>query len=269
MKRQARLQESVYIITGASSGIGRALAIAIARPGIVLGLIGRDTARLAETAQDCSSRGASVHALPVDVRRRDELRATILQFDLDHPVDCIIASAGISVGTSPEGEIESEEQTFDLLETNLAGALATALPLIPGMRERRHGRVVFLSSIAALSPLPDAAAYSGSKAALLAYGLAMRERLRDEGINVNVVCPGFVTTPMAARYLGWKPFEISPEDAARRIIHGLERNRAVIAFPWPLVLAARLQQMLPEQLRRLGSSAFRFRVARRGERPGT
>jgi short-subunit dehydrogenase len=269
MKRQAGLRESVYIITGASSGIGRALAIAIARPGVVLGLIGRDTARLAETAQGCSSRGAWVHVLPVDVRRRDELRAMILQFDLDYPVDCVIASAGISVGTSPDGEIESEDETFDLLETNLIGALATALSLIPGMRKRRQGRVVFLSSIAAFSPLPDAAAYSGSKAALLAYGLAMRERLREDGINVNVVCPGFVTTPMAARYLGWKPFEISPEDAARRIVRGLDRNRAVIAFPWPLVFAARLQQVLPEALRQLGSSAFRFRVARRRERPGT
>jgi short-subunit dehydrogenase len=97
----------------------------------------------------------------------------------------------------------------------------------------------------------------------------MRERLRDDGINVNVVCPGFVTTPMAAHYLGWKPFEISPEDAAHRIIRGLERNRAVIAFPWPLVFAARLQQILPEALRRVGSDAFRFRVARRGERPRT
>jgi short-subunit dehydrogenase len=131
------------------------------------------------------------------------------------------------------------------------------------MRERRRGRIVFLSSIAALAPLPDAAAYSASKAALLAYGLAMRERLRDDGIRVNVVCPGFVTTPMAADYLGWKPFEISPEDAAQRIVRGLARDRAVIAFPWPLVFAARLQQMLPERLRRLGASAFRFRIARR------
>jgi short-subunit dehydrogenase len=122
---------------------------------------------------------------------------------------------------------------------------------------------VFLSSIAALAPLPDAAAYSASKAALLAYGLAMRERLRDDGIKVNVVCPGFVTTPMAQAYLGWKPLEISPEDAARRIIRGLERDRAVIAFPWPLVFAARFQQMLPETLRRMGASAFRFRIAPR------
>jgi short-subunit dehydrogenase len=263
MKVPSQLQQRVYVITGASSGIGRALAIALAKSGVVLGLIGRDTVRLAESSQACTSRGASVHVLPADVRRRDELRRTILEFDSEHPVDCVIANAGVSVGTSPEGDIESEDETFALFDTNLTGALATALPLIPRMRERRHGRIVFVSSIAALAPLPDAAAYSGSKAALLAYGLAMRERLRDDGITVNVVCPGFVTTPMATHYLGWKPFEISPEDAARRIVRGLRSNRGVIAFPWPLVLAARFQQMLPEGLRRLGSSAFRFRIAPR------
>jgi short-subunit dehydrogenase len=257
------LQERVYIITGASSGIGRALAIALAKPGVVLGLIGRDAARLTDTAQTCTSRGALVHVLPADVRRRDELRAAILRFDAEQPVDCVIANAGVSIGTSPMGEIEGEDETFALLETNLGGALATALPLIPAMRIRRRGRIVLLSSIAALAPLPDAAAYSASKAALLAYGLAMRERLRDDGIKVNVVCPGFVTTPMAEHYIGWKPFEISPEDAARRILRGLRRDRAVIAFPWPLVLAARFQQMLPESLRRLGASAFRFRIAPR------
>jgi short-subunit dehydrogenase len=257
------LRERVFIITGASSGIGRALAIALSRPEIVLGLLARDTARLAETAQACTSRGASVHVLPADVRDPYTLRATILQFDSEHPVDCVIANAGISVGTSPTGEIESEDETFALIETNLTGALATALPLIPLMRERRSGRIVLVSSIAALAPLPDAAAYSASKAALLAYGLAMRERLRDDGIKVNVVCPGFVTTPMAQAYLGWKPLEISPEDAARRIIRGLKHNRAVIAFPWPLVFAARFQQMLPETLRRMGASAFRFRIAPR------
>jgi short-subunit dehydrogenase len=255
------LQESVYVITGGSSGIGRALAIALARPGIILALIGRDGARLAETAQACTSRGASTALVRADVRRRDELRAVLLQFDMAHPVDCVIANAGIAVGTSPNGDIESEDETFDLFETNVTGALGTTLPLLPRMRERRRGRIVFLSSIAALAPLPDAAAYSGSKAALLAYGLAMRERLRDDGVKVNVVCPGFVTTPMAARYLGWKPFELSPEDAASRIIRGLARNEAVIAFPWPLALAARLQQILPDPLRRLGASAFRFRIA--------
>jgi short-subunit dehydrogenase len=255
------LQESVYVITGASSGIGRALAIALARPGIVLALIGRDGARLAETAQACTLRGASTTLLRADVRRRDELRAVLLQFDMAHPVHCVIANAGISVGTSPNGDIESEDETFELFETNVAGALGTTLPLLPRMRERRRGRIVFMSSIAALAPLPDAAAYSGSKAALLAYGLAMRERLRGDGVKVNVVCPGFVTTPMAARYLGWKPFELSPEQAASRIMRGLARNQAVIAFPWPLALAARFQQIVPEPLRRVAASAFRFRIA--------
>lgn len=229
------MQERIYVISGASSGIGRALAIKLAGSDVVLGLVGRDAARLAHTAEACTSRGASVHALVADVRRRDELRASLLQFDADHPVDCVIANAGVSVGTSPTGEIETEDETFALLETNLTGALATALPLIPRMRARRRGRVVLISSIAALAPLPDAAAYSASKAALLAYGLAKRERLRAEGIKVNVVCPGFVTTPMAGHYLGWRPLEISPEDAARRIVRGLQLDRAVIAFPWPLV----------------------------------
>lgn len=264
MKVMSKLQDRVYVITGASSGIGRALAMALAKPGIVLGLIGRDAARLAETAEACAARGASARVLPADVRHRDELRATILQFDSEFCVDCVIANAGVSVGTSPSGEIESEDETFALLETNLTGALATALPLLPLMRQRRRGRIVLVSSIAALAPLPDSAAYSASKAALLAYGLAMRERLREDAIKVNVVCPGFVTTPMAQRYLGWKPFEISPEDAAGRILRGLQRDRAVIAFPWPLVFAARFQQMLPEPLRRLGASAFRFRIAPRG-----
>ena len=259
------MHESVYIITGASSGIGHALAIAVARPGIVLGLVGRDRTRLIDAAQACKARGASAHVLPADVRRRDEVRATLLQFDAEHPVDCVIAGAGISVGTSPSGEIESEHEAFDLLETNLFGALGTVLALMPRMRERRHGRIVLISSIAALAPLPDAAAYSGSKAALLAYGLAMRERLRADGVKVNVVCPGFVTTPMAAHYVGWKPFEMSADEAARRIVQGLLRNRAVIAFPWPLVLAARFQQMLPETLRRIGASAFQFKIAPRDQ----
>jgi short-subunit dehydrogenase len=263
------LQESVYVITGASSGIGRALALALARPGNILALIGRDAARLAETARACEASGASAAPLLADVRRREELRACLLQFDTAHPVDCVIANAGISVGTSPTGELESEDETYALFETNIGGALATVLPFVPRMRARRRGRLVLVSSIAALAPLPDAAAYSGSKAALLAYGLAMRERLREDGIKVNVVCPGFVTTPMAAHYLGWKPFEVSPEDAARRILGGLRRNRAVIAFPWPLAFAARLQQLLPEPLRRIGGSGFRFRIAPRAEGAAT
>jgi NADP-dependent 3-hydroxy acid dehydrogenase YdfG len=125
------LQERIYVISGASSGIGRALAIKLAGSDVVLGLVGRDAARLAHTAEACTSRGASVHALVADVRRRDELRASLLQFDADHPVDCVIANAGVSVGTSPTGEIETEDETFALLETNLTGALGDRLAADP------------------------------------------------------------------------------------------------------------------------------------------
>ncbi|GAC1340448.1 MAG: SDR family NAD(P)-dependent oxidoreductase [Beijerinckiaceae bacterium] len=233
----------------------------MARPGVVLGLIGRDAARLAETAEHCRGAGASVHLGHLDIRHQADLRDWLAAFDAHHPVDSLIANAGISVGTSLAGSLETAEETLDLVQTNLIGALSTVLPLIPPMQARGRGRIVLLSSIAALSPLPDAAAYSASKAALLAYGLAMRERLRADGIKVNVICPGFVTTPMAARYLGWKPFEMTPDDAARRILRGLEHDRAIIAFPWQVVFAARIRQLLPEPLRRLGYRAFRFSVA--------
>jgi NADP-dependent 3-hydroxy acid dehydrogenase YdfG len=152
------LQERIYVISGASSGIGRALAIKLAGSDVVLGLVGRDAARLAHTAEACTSGGASVHALVADVRRRDELRASLLQFDADHPVDCVIANAGVSVGTSPTGEIETEDETFALLETNLTGALATALLLIPRMtsylsvRSPRWRRCRMLRPIARAKP---------------------------------------------------------------------------------------------------------------------
>ena len=137
------------MITGASSGIGRALAVELAKPDRTLALVARDEARLAATAEACVARKASAEILCADVRSREELRTTLLEFDSRHQVDCVIANAGISVGTSFGGALESEDETFALLETNLSGALATALPLIEAMRGRRRGRIVFTSSIAA------------------------------------------------------------------------------------------------------------------------
>lgn len=95
-----------------------------------------------------------------------------------------------------------------MFDTNLGGTLNTCLPLLPAMLARGGGQIAFMSSLAALSPLPDAAAYSGSKAAILAYGLALRQKLRAGGIRVSVICPGFVATGMGARYNGWRPLEL-------------------------------------------------------------
>jgi short-subunit dehydrogenase len=118
-----------------------------------------------------------------------------------------------------------------------------------------------MSSIAGLVPLPDSPSYSASKAAVLSYGLALRDRLYDAGIRVSVLCPGFIDTPMAARIKGWKPFEMSPAVAAERMVKGLARDRELIAFPWPLVFLSRMATWLPGGLRRPAMMPHRFHVA--------
>jgi short-subunit dehydrogenase len=248
------------VITGASSGIGAALALALAGAGRPLVLIGRNQARLAAVSAQCGAAGADVEALILDIRDRKAMADALLAVEERKPVGLVIANAGVTAGSPAPGEREADEDAYRLLDINLTGALNTVLPLVPGLRARRRGRIVFISSIAAFTPLPDAPAYSASKAALLSFGLALRQKLRADGVAVNVVCPGYVTTPMSQSYEGWKPFEVSPEQAVRAILAGIARDRAVIAFPLPLALAARGQALLPDWLNRYAMKAFAFTV---------
>jgi short-subunit dehydrogenase len=127
------------------------------------------------------------------------------------------------------------------------------------MRARGAGQIALVSSLAGFAPLPDSPGYSAAKAALIAFGLASRERLRGTGVSVCVVCPGYVATEMGARYKGWRPLSISPDEAARHIRRGLARDRAIIAFPRSLAIVARLSGAVPEPLRRTFMGGFRFR----------
>jgi short-subunit dehydrogenase len=147
------------------------------------------------------------------------------------------------------------------MEINVLGMLNTVQPLLPLMLARGRGQIAVMSSVSALSPLPDAASYSASKAAALSYGLALRDRVYRAGVRVNVLCPGYVTSPMSSSFRGWKPFEMTTEAAAKRLARGLARDRALIAFPWPLVLLARSSRLLPDKIRRVAMLPFRFHVA--------
>jgi len=248
------------VITGASSGLGEALALRYAGEGRVLGLTGRDRERLERVAERCRAVNCDVRTAVIDVRDRQAMAAWLREFDRVSPVDLVIANAGIATGTPPGQQIEDAEASYRLMETNVLGVLNTIHPLLPSMLARGRGQIAIMASISAMIPLRDWPSYGGSKAAVVNYGLALRDRAHAAGVRVNVLCPGYTTTPMTTRIKGWRPLEMSPDQAAERIVRGLARDREMIAFPWPIVFISRFGALLPDGLRRLAVAPFRFHM---------
>ncbi len=246
----------VIVITGASSGIGAALAKRYAMSGHVLGLIARNRARLEAVAEECRKLGAQVTIGCVDVRDAPAIARWLSDFDADNPVDLLIVNAGILLG-SLEGSHEPLEVTRAQIDTNLIGALNTATPLLGKMERRGRGQIALMGSLAALAPHPDWPGYCAAKTALFTYATMLRERMRGSGVKINMIAPGWVTAPINEPYAMWRPFELSADDAAERIARGLARDRALIAFPWQLVASAKISRLLPVWLRRFGYRLFR------------
>ncbi len=232
-------------ITGASSGIGRALALLYAARGAHLSITGRDEERLSAVARACAN-AASVTATRLDVTDGPAAAAWIAARDAERPVDILIANAGIggAAAMSVPGE-ETAETARRIIATNLLGAVHCAAPLIPAMQARGRGRIVLIGSLAGLTGLPDAPAYSASKAGLHAYGEALRRCLGPSGVTVTLVLPGFVETPMSASLPNARPFLWTAERAALRIARAADRGEAVAAFPLPLVWLLGLRHVLP------------------------
>ncbi|WP_232631118.1 SDR family NAD(P)-dependent oxidoreductase [Methylobacterium sp. Leaf118] len=248
----------VILITGASSGIGAALARFYAAPGTDLVLTARDADRLEAVAAACRGTGAGVRTHRVDVRARGPVGDWLRSLDGETPLDLVIVNAAVN-GGHPEGGLETEATAFETADINLGGALNVLLPVVTLMSGRGRGQIALVSSLAAYAPLPDAPAYSGAKAALLAHGLALRAKLKPLGVRLSVVTPGYVKTPMGGVIKGWRPLEMSADEAARRIARGLAHDRDVIAFPWLLAALARGALLVPESVRGLALYGFRFR----------
>lgn len=251
---------ATVVITGASSGLGAALALGYARTGLRLGLLGRNAERLQHVADACRARGAAAETGLIDVRARAEMKAWLDAFDDRGPIDLLIANAGVMDGTPTGGEIEPPESSYALIQTNVLGVLNTVQPLLPRMMTRRRGQIAIVSSLAGLIALRDSPSYCASKAAVLAYGRSLRDLLMPYQIGVSVICPGYVATPMLRQETGAKPFEMSAERAAALMMRGLALNRAVIAFPFWFALATRIGALLPESLRERATRGSRFRV---------
>jgi short-subunit dehydrogenase len=231
------------LITGASSGIGAALALVYAAPGTRLDLWGRDAARLEAVAATAAAAGASVAIRRVDVADVRAVAAAVEAADDLQPLDLVIANAGMSnAGSAAHDDVLAGAQ---VLTVNLLGAWATAVPAARRMRARGHGQLALVGSLAGNRGLPYGGAYGASKAGIRVLAESLRAELAPQGIKVSAVTPGFVRTPLTDKNRFAMPWLVEPADAAARIRRGLERDRPMIAFPWPMVVASRVLRLLP------------------------
>jgi short-subunit dehydrogenase len=234
------------VITGASSGIGAALACHYAGNGTHISLLGRNAGRLREVAAQCSAAGADVSWQAGDVTDEEFMSEWLTACDARAPVDLIVANAGVGgqlALASSSGETVAAAR--EILSTNVIGVTNSILPLVPHFVKRGEGHLILMSSLAGYLGLPDAPAYSASKAAVRVYGDALRRSLAPHNVKVTVVCPGFVKTPMSESLRSEQPFLWSAERAARHIAIKISQGQREIAFPWQLAMLSRIATMLP------------------------
>tara|TARA_R110002072_G_scaffold136308_1_gene278678 strand:+ start:1312 stop:2085 length:774 start_codon:yes stop_codon:yes gene_type:complete len=235
------------LITGASSGLGEALALAYAAPGVRLYLCGRDRARLMAVVAQCRAKGADAKGEALDVTDAAGQQAWIDRAAGQGPLDLVIANAGISAGTGGKG-LESAEQTRRILAVNIDGLVNTALPAAHLLARQGHGHLALMSSLAAFRGFPGAAAYCGSKAFVRVWGESLRGDLAASGVSLSVICPGYVMSRITAANSFPMPLLMPADKAARIIRAGLAGKRARIAFPLPVYFVAWLLGALPPGL---------------------
>lgn len=244
-------------ITGASSGIGEALARHYAARGATLGLVARRTASL----QALSAKlGTQCHLYPLDVTDFPALAAAGADFIAQAGVpDIVIANAGISVGTLTE-EIDDLPAFRRVFDTNVMGMVHTFQPFIAAMRTTGRGRLVGIASVAGIRGLPGAGAYCASKAAAIAYLESLRVELRASGIQVVTLAPGYIATPMTAKNPYPMPFLMPAERAAQSMAAAIARGARFSVMPWQMGIVAQLLRLLPRPL-------FDAIFARAGRKP--
>lgn len=241
----ASLAGMVAVVTGASSGIGRALAEALAAEGCKVGLIARREGPMTETAEKIRAAGGTAAVAVGDVGQRDQVEAAVgaVRTHLG-PIDVMIANAGVGAPTFLDPvNVEMVETTF---RVNTLGVVYAFAAVTPEMLRRKTGHLVAISSIAGFRGLPGESAYCASKAAVNVYLDGLRIHLRGTGVRVTTVCPGFVTTPMTEKNTFHMPGLMDAPTAARKIVRAIRAGRKVYAFPWRLQMLVKLSRWLPD-----------------------
>jgi short-subunit dehydrogenase len=242
------LDNKVVVVTGAASGMGRALCRELAREGARLGLLDRDADGLACLETDLRQQGTLCCKATVDVTDRPALGKTMDDFVASlGPIDVLVACAGIT-GTTLVDDL-AVERTEAILRVNFLGVVYVLDAVLPEMIARQNGHIVALSSLAGCRGMPFSAAYSASKAALTMYLESLRPALRRRGIAVTTILPGFVRTPLMENALVQPPMAMmEPETAARHILRAIRKRSRVYAFPWSTRMLLRVLSWLPPWL---------------------
>lgn len=234
----------VVMITGASSGIGRGLAFALAKRGAHVGLVARRADTLAEIAQEIEAQGGRAIVLPADVQDDQALRGVADRLrDEAGPIDVLVANAGIAP-TADAAELQPQS-VAEVLNVNVIGAANSVAAVMPEMVARGQGQLVVISSLAAYRGLPKSAAYCASKAAVSAFFESLRLDLEPRGIDVTIIHPGFIKTPLNAGRQAKMPFLMEVDGAVEKIVKAIEKRKRSYAFPWQLATIVRAGLLMP------------------------
>ncbi|HMM79345.1 MAG TPA: SDR family NAD(P)-dependent oxidoreductase [Pyrinomonadaceae bacterium] len=236
------------LLTGASSGIGEALAVALARKGAVLGLVARRAELLEELKAKCEEVGGKAIALPCDVTDPAALEKAAEAFrnEFGH-IDIAIANAGIG-GNNAETRDFEPAAVKKVIDINLLGAVNMIHAVLPSMKERKNGQLVAISSLAGFRGLPKSAAYCASKAGMTAFFESVRLDVARHGIDVTIIQPGFIKTPLTDGRAHKMPYLMELDDAIPLFISAVEKKKKFAAFPWQLATFVRSAKFMPAWL---------------------
>ena len=236
--------DKVVMITGASSGIGRGLAVALGTRGAKLGLVARRVEQLGELVAEIESLGGKALALPADVQSENSMRAAADELRAQFgPIDVLIANAGI--GPTRDAAKFNAEEVASVMNVNVIGASNSVAAVLPEMIARGQGQLVAISSLAAYRGVPKSAAYCASKAAVSSFFESLRLDLESRGVDVTIIHPGFIKTALTAGRGAQMPFLMELDDAVKKMVRAIEKRRKRYSFPWQLATIVRAGMIMP------------------------
>ena len=252
-------KDKVVFLTGASSGIGEALALAMAKRGAILGLLARREELLTELAEKCVAVGGKARYFAVDVVDAEAVsQAAEKLLNEFGRIDVLIANAGIGGNNALTGKL-NPEAVAEVINVNLLGAVNAVSAVLPQMLENKSGQLVAISSLAGFRGLPKSAAYSASKAGMTAFFESVRLDVQAKGVAVTIIQPGFIKTPLTSGRRHKMPFLMELEDSVPLFLNAIEKRKKFAAFPWQLAALVRAARFFPAWLydRVAGRAKFR------------